>query len=476
MVIGVQTPRVEWLPPAASHADADDAEFLCAGYGITPDPWQRHVLRAWLATDSDGRWAAARCGLALARQQGKSELLLMRTLYALIVCGERVLYSAHAVRSGQRMFMRLCDYFDNPRLYPKLHARTTTIRRANGQEAIVLDNGGSFELLARSRQSGRGFSADVLVLDEAQALTEQEMSALLPTISVSRNPQLILTGTPPSETSEGEQFARLRAAGLAGDDERLCWMEWSVEPGSDLDDVEAWRQANPALGIRLELGTVSDERAVLDDETFARERLGIWGTTRAHRVISEQAWQECADPVLAAGDGDVAVAVDVTPARDGTSIAAAGFTVDGLPYVDVIESRRGEPEWVLAKITELAERHKLRAVVVDGISGAATLADPLTQRGITVTTTSANQMAKACGTFYDAAVSGQLRHLDQPMLNLALAAARKRAIGDGLWGWSRKDSDSDISQLVAATLALWGLTSSEVKPPKRARSGKAMFV
>lgn len=464
------------MPPAAGHADADDAEFLCSGYGITPDPWQRHVLRAWLSTDADGRWAATRCGLALARQQGKSELLLMRTLYSLIVCGERVLYSAHAVRSGQRMFMRLCDYFDNPRMWPKLHARTTTIRRANGQEAIVLDNGGSFELLARSRQSGRGFSADVLICDEAQALTEAEMSALLPTISVSRNPQLILTGTPPSETSEGEQFARLRAAGLAGDDDRLCWMEWSAERGADLDDVEAWRQANPALGIRLAVSTVRDERAVLDEETFARERLGIWGSTRAHRVISAEAWQACAQAGLTAADGAVALAVDVSPARNATSIAAAGFTTDGLPYVDVIESRRGEPEWALAKVAELVGQHDVRAVVVDGISAASTLIDPLTQRGITVTVTNATQMAKACGSFYDAAVSGQMRHMDQPMLNLALDSARKRQIGESLWGWSRKDSGADITQLVTATLALWGLTSSEIKAPKRKRTGRALFV
>ena len=73
----------------------------------------------------------------------------------------------------------MLDFFDNPRTYPKLHARTTIIRKANGQEAIVLDNGGSFELVARSRGSGRGFSVDVLVLDEAQELFEEEMRTKL---------------------------------------------------------------------------------------------------------------------------------------------------------------------------------------------------------------------------------------------------------------------------------------------------------
>ncbi len=473
--IGVQTPTVQCLPVAATHAEAEDAEFLCAGYGITPDPWQRFVLNAWLGTGPDGRWSAARCGLAIARQQGKSELLLMRTLYALIVGNERVLYSAHAVRSGQRMFMKLLDFFDNRRLYPKLARSVDTIRRANGSEAIVMRNGGSFELLARSRQSGRGFTADVLVLDEAQALTEPEMSALLPTISVSPNPQLIMTGTPPAESSEGEQFARMRAAGLTGEDPRLCWLEWSCDPGTDLDDVGAWRQANPALGIRLELSTVRDERAVLDDETFARERLGIWGSTRAHRVIPSESWQDCAAADLVAGGGDVALAIDVAPGRDSTSIVAAGTTAVGSPFVDVIESRRGAPEWVLAKVAELVKRHPVRAVVVDGVSAASTLIDPLEQAGVPVTVTNAGQMAKACGGFFDAVMCGRLRHMDQPLLNLALSVARKRAIGDSAWGWSRKDSGSDITPLVAATLALWALSSSEIKVKKR-RTGKATFV
>jgi hypothetical protein len=69
-----------------------------------------------------------------------------------------------------------------------------------------------------------------------------------------------------------------------------------------------------------------------------------------------------------------------------------------------------------------------------------------------------------------------MRHLDQPPLNVALSVARKRRIGDGGFGWSRRDSESDIGPLVASTLALWGLTSSEVEPRPRRRSGRATFV
>ena len=48
----------------------------------------------------------------------------------------------------------------------------------------MLKNGGSIEFIARSKSSGRGFTVDVLVCDEAQELTDEQMEAIQPAISV----------------------------------------------------------------------------------------------------------------------------------------------------------------------------------------------------------------------------------------------------------------------------------------------------
>ena len=329
MLIGVQTPRVASVPPAASRADAEDAAFLASQYGLTPDPWQRTVLDGWLGTNADGRWSSPRCALALSRQNGKNVCLEQREVYGMVVGGERFLHTAHEVKTAQKAFRRLLYFFDNPRMFPKLHARTTLIRKANGQECITLDNGGSFELVARSRGSGRGFSVDVLVIDEAQELTEDHLAALLPTISASANPQTIFTGTPPGPNAEGELFTRIRNTGIAGEDPRLCWHEWSTDGAVDLDDRHAWAATNPALGIRLDLDTIADERAIMDDQTFLRERLGAWDSAGVHRVISAADWLRCADPRLVDAGREVALAVDTSPDRSTTSIVAAGWTPPG---------------------------------------------------------------------------------------------------------------------------------------------------
>ncbi len=84
-------------------------------------------------------------------------------------------------------------------------------------------------------------------------------------------------------------------------------------------------------------------------------------------------------------------------------------------------------------------------------------------------------MAAACASLYDGVMAGWLRHADQPQVNAALSAARKRPIGDAGWGWNRKHATSDITPLVACTLALYGAQSSAVKAPTR-RPGAGRIV
>jgi len=82
---GTQSPRIRLEPDAVDDQDGDDAAKLAGDYGLEPDPWQRDVLRGWLARRADGKWAASRCGLAVPRQNGKNALLEMRELFGMMV-------------------------------------------------------------------------------------------------------------------------------------------------------------------------------------------------------------------------------------------------------------------------------------------------------------------------------------------------------------------------------------------------------
>lgn len=462
---GVQTPRVG-LSPRAQRSDGDDAAFLCSKYGLTPDEWQLSVLRSWLGFRADGKWAALRCGLAVPRQNGKNGVLEMRELFGMIVLGEKFLHTAHEVKTARKAFMRLSSFFENERVYPELAGLVEEVRRTNGQEAIVLRNGGSCEFIARSKGSGRGYTVDALVMDEAQELSEEALEALLPTISAAPlgNSQQILTGTPPGPKASGEIFTRVRTDGLEGKDKRLSWHEWSCEPDADLDDEVNWLAANPALGIRLQWDIAHAERGSLSDAGFGRERLGMWDEASSNRVIDARTWAACADT---AGQiaGPIAIAVDVMPDRSVGSLSVAGQRPDGLWQVELVDNRNSVG-WIVERVAGIVSRRDVRAVVIDGQSPAASLIDALRVKGVVVTTTHAGQMAQACGMFYDAVIENQLRHLDVPLLNSALGVARKRALRDA-WAWHRKNATSDITPLVSATLALWGAQSESVERAKQ---------
>lgn len=461
--------------PRAVGNEADDAIFLADSFGLVPDEWQENVLRGWLGVLESGRWAAPRCGLSVPRQNGKNGALEVRELFGMVALGERILHTAHEVKTARKAFLRIASFFEDEKHYPELASLVVRngIRKTNGQEAIYLTNGGSIEFIARSRGSGRGFSVDVLVMDEAQDLDDDSLAALLPTISASPNPQTIVTGTPPDERTVGEVFARWRAAGVEGVDERLCWMEWSFEDGADLDDPQVWADANPALGIRLSLDTIRDERAAMDDETFARERGGVWGNVGSSRVIAAEWWDAIGLNHAVDAGGEMSIAIDMSPDRDMTSLVSVQEIVGGLPCIEVKDTKQGAPEWVVPRVVDACKRFKVRAVVIDGAGPAASLIDALKANKIEVTVTGASQMKRACGAFFDAVVMGSVRHLNQAQLNSAVGAVRKRKLEDA-FAWQRKSPDSDITPVVAATLALWGFTAVDVKKPIR-RSGGATF-
>lgn len=468
--MGVQTPRFS-LEPSSPRSDADDAAFLATSYGLTPDEWQHTVLRSWMGVRANGRWASTRCGLAVPRQNGKNGVLEIRELFGMVVLGEKFLHTAHEVKTARKAFMRLKSFFTNERRYPELAALVQEIRLTNGQEAIILTNGGSCEFVARSKGSGRGFTVDVLVLDEAQELGDDALEALLPTISAAplQNPQQIFTGTPPGPKANGEIFTRVRNDGLARTDKRLSWHEWSCESESDLDDLQNLAKSNPGLGIRVMQEVAEAERGTLSDDGYGRERFGIWETTATHQVIDSKSWGLRADSKSRVIERKT-LGIDVSPDRSTAAVGLAGQRADGDWHVELDEHRTGVdwiPGWVVAR----CEGNKIHAVVVDEMSGLVEKRNGrnfLVGTSIIVTLAAAEgrDMAIACSWFFDGIMSAWLWHTDQPQVNVALSVARKRPIG-GAWGWNRKDANSDITPVVAETLALWGAKNSTVKKPGR---------
>lgn len=401
---------------------------------------------------ADGKWSAFEVGLIVSRQNGKGSIIEARELAGLFLLGERlILHSAHEFKTAQEGFRRVLALVDNTDF---LRKQVKRVNAAHGDEGIELRTGARLRFVARSGGSGRGFSGDCVILDEAYNLSASAMAALLPTLSARPNPQLWYASSAGMDSSE--QLRRVRERALAGGDPGLAYAEWSAPEDADLDDPQAWAQANPALGRRIPQEFVERERASLPEVEFARERLGIWDAGGKSAVIAPHVWASVADSRSQAV-GRPVFALDMTPDRSRVSIGMAGSRADGRAHVELVENRNGI-DWIVDRCTELNKRWRPDSFVIDAGSPAGALVTTLKAAGLPILTVGTREVGQSCGAFYDAVQSGSLRHIDQPLLNTALGAARKRLLGEA-WAWHRMDA-TDISPLVAVTLALHGLVKA----------------
>jgi phage terminase large subunit-like protein len=459
---GACAPTARSVPPdAVDYRKADDAVNIADLAGLRLFPWQEDVLRSSLmvrAADYE-RWAAREVALSVSRQAGKGSILEARQLAGLFVIGERLqVHSAHEFKTCYEHFRRVVSLIEGCDLLLK---QVKIIRTGAGDQAIELTNGNRLRFIARSRSSGRGFSADAVYLDEAFELSTETMGALLPALSARPNPQVWYTSSAAHKSSTVLHSVRKR--GLAGDDPRLFYVEWSNDPDADPADPESWRRANPSLGLLVSEEDIAAEQRSLDPAEFARERLGIPEEPESTAsVIALDAWNALEDKGSEAA-GRVVLALDVSPDRKWSTISAAGRRDDGLLHVESVTHKPGT-SWVVAEVpTRLAEAG-CDAIRIEKGGPAASLIPLLAEAGVAVDEVSTADHARATGQFIDAVADGRLRHLGQQSLRSAVVAAKLRATGDAEL-WSRRSSKMDITPLVAATLALGGVP--EASEPAR---------
>ena len=479
---GSQIPRIR-IEPQRSGTDGTGAAMLMQAYGVTLDEWQRLVIDCWLGKDPAGNYSVTSAGLSVPRQNGKNVCIEAREFYGLVVNGERILHTAHQVRTAKKAFKRLATMFTDKR-HPEIVKAVKRIRYGVGEESIELNNGGIIEFTARSRQAARGYDGiSLVVYDEAQELTDEQLEAIMAVLSASATGtrQIIYTGTPPYIGCTGEIFRRCRQACIVaagkGEELRNSWHEWGVAGDTlqeiDTGDKQLWYEANPALGYRLTEEFTEEEFNTLSRDGFARERLGWWAKpaeARTELAIDAAIWDSCAsDKERPAGK----TAYGVKFTLDGSEVVLAGAAIDPASNEARISLLAIEPlglgmSWLA---DWLNERYKTAScVVIDGKNSADVLIDklqgtwrfkgsiikPSAQNVITAASTLINELNEHTVTWY---------YQQEDLRDSAITATR-RPISGG-WGFGGQTS----APIEACSLALWGCRTSKRNPTRKMRIG-----
>lgn len=455
--------------------------------GVTFDAWQHGIGSISLGKRKDGKFAATVGGISLSipRQVGKTFLVGMIVIAICILFpGTLVLWTAHHNKTTTKTFQTIQGYVRRKKIAPHLKPnRSQGIRTSNGEQEVEFRNGSKIMFGAREFGFGRGFDqVDVEVFDEAQKLSEGALEDMVPATNqatLDGGALLFFMGTPPRPDDKGEEFANRRSKALSGKSDNMVYVEFSADNGADPDDRDQWSKANPSFPARTPVESMERMREQLtDDDSFAREALGIWDAVGSARVIDEVLWATVADPASMAIER-LTLAVDVSPDRTTASVGLAGLRPDGRWHVELDDEKKGV-DWVAAWVKSRAEKNRLHAVVLDEMSGLVELRHDRhyligTDIAVTLAAAEGRDMAIACAKFFDGVIDGSLRHTDQPQVNVALSVARKRPL-QGAWAWNRKDATSDITPVVALTLALWGAQNDNVKRPSRRKDTRTAVV
>lgn len=464
-------PAFHTVPEHSSSAGAEAVDFALS-CGFTPDPEQRLVLEAMYAEQApgasfqtrDARWAALEVGIVAARQNLKTAVLEMSVAADLwLFDAQLCVWTAHlfptAVESF-RNFQRMIE------ANAHLSRRVKKITEGSGAQGVELMNGARLKFLARSRSGGRGLSGDVVVLDEAFALSGEEMGSLLPTLSARPNPQVRYGSS--AGRMDSYLLRSVRDRGRAGD-ASLAWLEWCStqecrsdrcshqpgEPGCAGDDPEAWRQANPQLDRRIPRDYIAAERRSLPANEFMRERLGRWDEPTAGQVIPLGRWASnvIRDEETGTIDGPICVFVDVALDRSASVIAVSGANRDGTAQVEIADMAPGT-DWVTDRVASIVDRNTVLSVGARSAGPVASLLPELagvsTAAEVEFVKVGSSDFAGMCGQLYDAAMASTLAHRDDPRVRAALTAAKRHQVLDA-WTWERTSVDVDAAPLVAIT-------------------------
>ena len=458
--IGQQTPTYGvTLPYRKSYGN--EAVALYESSKRKARPWQAALLKDIMAVTTGGLWKHTKWGLAVPRQNGKNEVIVMRELWGL-QHGEHIIHTAHRTDTAHKARERLLDRVILAGL------DIVSQYKARGKEHIEVDGGGKIEFRTRTSSGGLGESFDLLVYDEAQELQDDQDAALKYTIAASSNPQTIYLGTPPTTNSAGVVFKNLRDQIRAGKTVDTGWAEWSVDVQVDPWDKENWYKTNPSLGEGLSERTIMGEISA-DALDFNIQRLGYWVTYNIRSAFTQAEWEKLKCETPPELKGRAFIGIKYNKQADSVALSIAVKTTDGRTFVETVDRRptREGNAWIVDFCRKIAGHAK--RIVVDGSSGQQLLADELHDAKVQKPYLPTVRDVIAANALWESSVFGQkLAHMNQPALAQVVENCDRRPIGNnGGFGYKSILEEADVSIMDSAILAVWAAERWEEKPTKQ---------
>lgn len=476
-LVGKTEPRL-WTPPRRPLTRETTRGFEVIAFaeliGEPLLPWQQWLVKHALELNPDGTYRFRTVLVLVARQNGKSSVKRILSLWRLHLDGARVVLGIAQDVALAREQMGMCKATIHSS--PDLVSEWGGERNVNGDEQFWLQDDNlppgapreaypRYLIRAANRKAGRGLSIDELNIDE---LREQQnwaaWSAVSKTVMARRYAQIWAMSNAGDEKSV--VLNQLRASAIAGLDASLGLFEWSAEDECALDDPEGIAQANPGLGYTVSEAAIWSALGT-DPEGVYRTEVLCQHVELLKGAINLTFWKACKQP---------AIKLPTTGRR------VACFEVSEKGHVTLVVAVHGDDGQVTVRTRKAWHSTDQAAEELPGIlvglrpaalawfpsgpaAGFATMLRPakkgdklkVTHDGKTVriptVELTGGKVAEACMGLRRLVAAKGINHPDDPLINAHVAAATKKPSADG-WRFQRLD-DGDIDAAYATAGAVY---------------------
>lgn len=481
-------------------------------------PWQRLVADVGGEIDPlTGLPAYREVRVTVPRQSGKTTLFLAWQINRCVSRRwkhpQRSAFTAQTGKDARDKWVdELFPLIRNSRLKDLVSSKGSRleINEGMGNESIRFRTGSLIRLLSTATTSGHSKTLHQAVMDEVwHDVDDRREQGLRPAMITVPDAQLLVCSTAGTEASLvlNRKVETGRAAVEADVGTGVAYFEWAAPEGWNLDDEDSYftfmpalcpnppcRCAGPGENWRhtiTSLDAIRAERGAMEAAEFRR----AYGNVKTSsvdlkwQVIAESDWLALLDDTSQATD-PLVFAIDTTPERTFSSIAAVGARSDGDLHGEVVDHADGT-SWVTARAVELNARWKPARWMVDAGGAAGFLIPQLQSAGLEVDSLTARQVGQAYGMFRSATSSAERGTAPEssaaltgtpdeatpdevavpriwifpgrhgPALTAAAEGAVTRRVGDGT-SWDRKTTSTVISPLVALTNAIFGFLTRPV--------------
>jgi hypothetical protein len=499
----VFTPPRRELTPETSHGFAAIA-FAEEMLHMRLFPWQEWLLKHALELNPDATYRWRVVVVEVARQSGKTMVLIVLALWHMYALKSRtVIGTAQDLSNAEKVWKEavslaqadeeLAEMIPADGIYLGHPKQFQIIHNELGRELTS-----EYRIAAATRRGGRGFSGDLILMDELREHQSWDSwAAVTNTMNARPRAQCWAFSNAPDAFGVVLRYLRAlahRELGWPDGDEDVQgeilgeiaalpefedmpevefdtgFFEWSMPPGLPRNDPEGLMQANPSCNHTevtencityraLISGLRTSPAHIAEAEICCRETtLGVGGP------FPEGSWETTRDETAKPGVGaKICVCVEVSNRREQTYVTRAGLTTDGVAVVGVAQDRAGT-DWVVDYLKE--QRKTYTAVVVR--SGAASpvgaLLKDLQDARLPIVEWKGTEISAGHGQMFDRLRDSTVLHLPHSGLDAAATSAVERNQPGGGWVVDHSKSPTDVAPLLAAIGAVWGLNHLPAVP------------